>query len=116
MKSVNRISSSDARHEWMNRVSEKRIEKEIRTKKFQAFVDMIYEDGLTIGTRGISPDGKDYCIPSLPGRGFSGYEMLAWYYVSWAMTAPEAVDSLNLPFSAAYRSAVQMYRAKKGKS
>lgn len=52
MKSVNRISSSDARHEWMNHVSEKQIEKEIRTKKFQAFVDMIYEDGLTIGKRG----------------------------------------------------------------
>ena len=68
-----------------------------------------------LGTRGISPDGRDYCIPSLPGRGFGGYEMLAWYYVSWALTAPEAVDSLNLPFSAAYRSAVQMYRAKKGK-
>ena len=52
MKSITRTSSIDARHEWMNHVSEKQIEKEIRTKRFQAFVDMIYEDGLTIGKRG----------------------------------------------------------------
>lgn len=51
MKNQRISSSSDARHEWMNNVSEKQIENEINTKEFQDFVAMIYADGLTIGKR-----------------------------------------------------------------
>lgn len=34
------------------------------------------------GTQGYSPDKKDYRIQALPGKLFSGYHILAYYYVS----------------------------------
>lgn len=67
-----------------------------------------------VGVTGIHPD-KKYSIKSMPGKEFGGYELLAYYYVSWARAIPEKLDSLGLPFSKAYASALQMYNAKKGK-
>lgn len=52
MKNDTIFSSTDARHAWMDHVSESRIEREIKTKKFQDFVAMIYEDGLNVGKTG----------------------------------------------------------------
>ena len=46
---------------------------------------------------------------------FGGYQLLAYYYVSWARAIPEKLDALGLPFSKAYESALQMYNAKHGK-
>ena len=76
-------------------------------------VKKIAYDAAMLGVAGISPDRKGYFLPSVPGREFGGYEMLAWYYASWALSAPEMVDKLNLPFSHAWKQAVSMWDAKK---
>lgn len=67
-----------------------------------------------VGVTGIHPD-KKYSIKSMPGKEFGGYELLAYYYVSWARAIPDKLGSLGLPFSKAYESALKMYNAKKGK-
>lgn len=64
------------------------------------------------GVKGIDPKKNGYSIKSLPGKQFGGYEFLAYYYVSWARAIPEKLNSLGLPFSNAYDSALQMYNAK----
>ena len=64
------------------------------------------------GVKGIDPKKKGYSIKSLPDKLFAGYEFLAYYYVSWARAIPEKLNSLGLPFSNAYKSALQMYNAK----
>lgn len=64
------------------------------------------------GVKGIDPKKKGYSIKSLPDKQFGGYEFLAYYYVSWARAIPEKLNSLGLPFSNAYKSALQMYNAK----
>lgn len=67
-----------------------------------------------VGVTGIHPK-KNYSIKSIPNKEFGGYEFLAYYYVSWARAIPEKLNSLGLPFSKAYESALQMYNAKRGK-
>lgn len=67
-----------------------------------------------VGVKGIHPQ-KKYSIKSIPDKEFGGYQLLAYYYVSWARAIPEKVDALGLPFSKAYESALQMYNAKHGK-
>ena len=68
-----------------------------------------------IGTTGISPDKKSgYKVPSIPGKDFGGYQLLAYYYVSWALAIPEMMASLNLPFDNAWAAAQQMWKKKKG--
>ena len=81
--------------------------------KPEAEVKKIAYDAAMLGVAGISPEKGGYTLPSVPGREFGGYELLAWYYVSWAISAPDMVDKLNLPFSAAYAQATMMYRSKK---
>lgn len=68
-----------------------------------------------IGTTGISPEKKSgYKVPSIPGKDFGGYQLLAYYYVSWALAIPEMLASLNLPFDNAWAAAQQMWKKKKG--
>lgn len=64
-----------------------------------------------VGVTGIHPQ-KKYSIKSVPDKEFGGYELLAYYYVSWARAIPEKLAQLGLPFSNAYESAMQMYNAK----
>ena len=64
-----------------------------------------------VGVTGIDPK-KKYSIKSMPDKEFGGYQLLAWYYVSWARAIPEKLEHLGLPFSKAYESALQMYNAK----
>ena len=64
-----------------------------------------------VGVTGIHPK-KKYTIKSIPEKEFGGYELLAYYYVSWARAIPEKLAHLGLPFSKAYESALQMYNAK----
>lgn len=66
-----------------------------------------------VGVSGIHPD-KKYNIKSIPEKEFGGFELLAYYYVSWARAIPDMLDKLGLPFSKAYEAALQMYNAKKG--
>ena len=67
-----------------------------------------------VGVNGINPQ-KKYSIKSIPDKEFGGYQFLAYYYVSWARAIPHMLDKLELPFSKAYESALQMYNAKKSK-
>ena len=60
------------------------------------------------GTQGYRPDGKDYRISALPGKLFSGYHILAYYYVSWALAMPEQVEQLGLSYQQEYELAKQM--------
>ena len=64
-----------------------------------------------VGVTGIHPK-KKYTIKSIPEKEFGGFELLAYYYVSWARAIPEKLAHLGLPFSKAYETALQMYNAK----
>ncbi|MCX6235103.1 MAG: tetratricopeptide repeat protein [Bacteroidetes bacterium] len=68
-----------------------------------------YEIALT-GTQGIKPDQQGYKIGGIPDKLFSGYHLLAYYYTSWSLTAPEVVDSLNLPYKDEYELAKKIYK------
>lgn len=62
----------------------------------------------TIGTRGIDPEKEGYVVPSIQGKSFSGYHLLAYYYVSWAIGIPEMLAQLGMPFNQEYELAQQM--------
>ena len=64
-----------------------------------------------VGVTGIDPK-KKYSIKSIPEKEFGGYQLLAYYYVSWARAIPHMLDKLGLPFSKAYESALELYNAK----
>jgi len=51
-----------------------------------------------LGTQGIDPNKKDYIISSINNKRFSGNQVLAFYYVSWALAMPEQVQHLGLEF------------------
>lgn len=67
-----------------------------------------------VGVTGIDPM-KKYSIKSIPNKEFGGYQLLAYYYVSWARAIPDKLEHLGLPFSKAYESALQMYNSKRNK-
>lgn len=54
------------------------------------------------GTQGYSPEGKSYRISAMPNKKFSGYHILAYYYVSWSIAMPHAVSELGLDYAAEY--------------
>lgn len=60
------------------------------------------------GTQGYRPDKDDYRISSISGKTFSGYHILAYYYVSWMLAMPEQVDKLGLDYRKEYELANQM--------
>jgi hypothetical protein len=63
-----------------------------------------------LGARGIHPDKEGYSIASIPGKTFSGFHMLAYYYVSWALAVPDMLDQLSLPFDEEYKLALSTYK------
>ncbi len=63
-----------------------------------------------LGVGGINPSNNGYRIRSID-RDFNGWQMLAYYYVSWAIAIPEMLPSLQLPFNEAYKLAKQMFDA-----
>ena len=65
------------------------------------------------GTQGFSPAKNDYSIPSIHSKVFSGYHILAYYYVSWALAMPDKVAGLQLPFEREFELAKQMKQEKK---
>ncbi len=58
------------------------------------------------GTQGYSPDKKDYRINSIPEKVFTGYQILAYYYVSWMLAMPTQIEQLQLPFENEYKIAL----------
>ena len=68
-----------------------------------------------LGATGLSPN-KSYRLKHFPNRGeIPGREVLAYYYVSWAMAIPEKLDLLNLPYKKAYAAAMSVIDAEDGK-
>lgn len=65
------------------------------------------------GTQGYRPDKDDYRINSIKGKTFSGYHILAYYYVSWMLAIPEMVSELNLPYDEEYKLAKSMHKPNK---
>ena len=62
-----------------------------------------------LGTQGINPaQGNNYKLSNIPNKDFSGYHLLAYYYVSWMLTMPEQVDKLGLDYAKEYEMAKQM--------
>jgi tetratricopeptide (TPR) repeat protein len=67
----------------------------------------------TQGTQGYRPDKDNYRIHSIKDKTFSGYHILAYYYVSWSLAIPEMVSQLNLPYEAEYKMALIMHKPNK---
>lgn len=68
-------------------------------------VDQVKEIAFEIamqGAQGYSPEGKSYRISAMPNKKFSGYHILAYYYVSWSMAMPHAVSELGIDYAAEY--------------
>ena len=67
-----------------------------------------------LGVKGIDAGRSGgYTLKTIPGEDFSGYRLLANYYVSWKIAFPEHLAKIGLPFDDAYALAEQMYAAKK---
>lgn len=63
-----------------------------------------------IGTQGIIPDKKEYRVGLIKGKEFSGYHLLAYYYVSFALSIPELLPQLNLPYAKEFDVAKTMFQ------
>ena len=51
-----------------------------------------------LGTRGIDPARTGgYTLKTIPGEDFSGYRLLAHYYVSWKMAFPDHLKDIGFP-------------------
>jgi len=67
-----------------------------------------------LGANGIDVSRSGgYTLKTMPGEDFSGYRILADYYVSRKIALPEHLAKVGLPFDDAYALAQQMYDAKK---
>jgi len=64
-----------------------------------------------VGTQGIHPEKQGYKLASVPGVTFSGFHLLAYYYVSFKLVLPELLPELQLPYDAEYAMAEQIYTA-----
>jgi len=63
----------------------------------------------TLGTQGIDPNStKAYKLASFPKKEFTGFQLLAYYYVSWAVALPDMVSQLQLPYEQEYKMAVSL--------
>jgi Tfp pilus assembly protein PilF len=62
-----------------------------------------------LGTTGINPENQGYKVASLPNMTFSGYHLLAYYYVSWKLFNPVMHKKLELPFDQEYSLAQEFY-------
>lgn len=54
---------------------------------------------------GIDPKKQGYHLNKIPNKKFSGYNLLAHYYVSWAIAVPEMLSELQMPFEKEYELA-----------
>ncbi len=81
-------------------------------KLSDAEVKKIAMDIAMAGTQGFSPNKDGYKVSSLPDKEFSGKQILAWFYVSWAIAMPDAVDSLGLNFHEEYKMAKELSEKK----
>jgi tetratricopeptide (TPR) repeat protein len=62
------------------------------------------------GIHGYHPEKTGYKISAIPAKSFSGFHILAYYYVSWALAVPDMLQQLQLPYDAEYALALRMYQ------
>ena len=60
------------------------------------------------GTQGFDPNKSNYTIDLIPNKVFTGFQILAYYYVSFALGAPEVLMELGLPYHEEYLLAKTM--------
>jgi tetratricopeptide (TPR) repeat protein len=58
-----------------------------------------------LGIHGINPEKQGYKLNGIPDKTFSGYHLIAYYYVSWALAIPEMLAGLQLPYEEEYETA-----------
>jgi hypothetical protein len=63
------------------------------------------------GTQGYRPENKNYKLNSIPEKVFSGYQILAYYYVSYAIAIPEMLMQMQLPYHEEYKLAKTMFKS-----
>lgn len=63
--------------------------------------------------KGVYPKGH-YSLTTIPGKDFSGWQILAHMYVSMRMINPDLLASLDLPFETAFKLACKIYDKKYG--
>jgi hypothetical protein len=80
-----------------------------KDKKIEDIKKIAFEIAM-FGTQGFRPDKTDYTMPSMPNKKFSGYHILAYYYVSWKLAIPEMVSELQLPYENEYKLATTMHK------
>ena len=61
-----------------------------------------------LGAQGIDTKIDNYIIGSIPNKRFSGYHLLAYYYVSWSLAVPEHVKEIGLDYEKEFEMAVKM--------
>lgn len=64
-----------------------------------------------LGTQGIHPEKQGYRLASVPNVTFSGFHLLAYYYISFKLVLPELLKDLQLPYDKEYALAEQLYSA-----
>jgi hypothetical protein len=52
-------------------------------------------------------------LNKIPNKKFSGYNLLAYYYVSWAIAVPELLNELQMPFEKEYELAKGIFEVGK---
>jgi len=62
-----------------------------------------------LGIQGFNPEKQGYKLSLIPTKVFSGYQILAYYYISWKIAIPEMLDKLKLPYDKEYELAEQMF-------
>lgn len=72
----------------------------------QAEIKKVAFEIAMMGTQGYSPDQDNYSISSIPNKLFSGYHILAYYYVSWMLAMPENIKELGLPYEKEFELAL----------
>jgi len=78
----------------------------------QSKIKQIAFEIATIGINGINPKSDNYHVPSINDKTFTGYQLLAYYYVSWAIAVPDMLSSLQLPFDKEYELATKLHTNK----
>ena len=60
---------------------------------------------------GFNPNKKGYKIHSIPEKEFTGFHVLLYYYVSWALAIPEMLHELKMPYEKEYEVALQAFNS-----
>lgn len=76
--------------------------------KLETVKEIAFEAAM-LGQAGIDPKKQGYRLNKIPGQKFSGYKLLAYYYVSWAKAIPEMLAQLQMPFDQEYQLALSLF-------